>query len=70
MTPLCHNQNFSLLFLGRLLTNIGDSLYYIAAMWLVYDLGGSAFYSGLAGFLTLFPELFSFLTGPILDRYL
>ncbi|PGC46208.1 MFS transporter, partial [Bacillus wiedmannii] len=47
---------------------IGDSLYFIAATWLAYDLGGSIFYSGLAGFLTLLPEMFAFLIGPIIDR--
>ncbi|MZE66935.1 MFS transporter, partial [Bacillus anthracis] len=43
------NRNFLLLFLGRIFTNIGDSLYYVAAMWLVYKLSGNPFYSGLAG---------------------
>ncbi|WP_100487748.1 MFS transporter [Sporolactobacillus pectinivorans] len=69
MNGLLHNKNFSLLFSARLIANIGDSMYYVAAMWLVYRLGGSAFYSGLAGFLTLFPRAFQFTVGPILDRY-
>ncbi|TGA97642.1 MFS transporter [Sporolactobacillus shoreae] len=68
MASLYQNKNFVLLFSGRLISNMGDSLYYIAAMWLAYDLGGSSFYSGLAGFLTLLPEFFSFLAGPIVDR--
>ncbi|WP_243523030.1 MFS transporter [Bacillus pseudomycoides] len=63
------NWNFLLLFLGRVLTNIGDSLYYVAAMWLVYKLGGNAFYSGLAGFVTLLPSTLQFLTGPFVDRW-
>ncbi|PQD96690.1 MFS transporter [Pradoshia eiseniae] len=63
------NKNFSWLLLGRIITNIGDSLYYIAATWLVYDLGGSAFYSGLAGFLILFPKVLQFLFGPFIDRW-
>lgn len=37
------NRNFLLLFLGRIFTNIGDSLYYVAAMWLVYELSGNPF---------------------------
>ena len=37
------NRNFLLLFLGRIFTNIGDSLYYVAAMWLVYKLSGNPF---------------------------
>lgn len=56
------------MFAGRILTNIGDSLYAVAAMWLVYDLGGSTLYTGLAGFLSLIPRLIQLLSGPIIDR--
>ncbi|WP_212958394.1 MFS transporter [Bacillus sanguinis] len=63
------NRNFLLLFLGRIFTNIGDRLYYVAAMWLVYKLSGNPFYSGLAGFLTLLPSALQFLTGPFVDRW-
>ncbi|MED0875591.1 MFS transporter [Bacillus mobilis] len=63
------NRNFLLLFLGRIFTNIGDSLYYVAAMWLVYKLSGNPFYSGLAGFLTLLPSALQFLTGPFVDKW-
>ncbi|CAM4280631.1 MFS transporter [Bacillus manliponensis] len=66
---LLRNKDFLFLFLGRIVTNIGDSFYYIAAMWLVYELGGNAFYSGLAGFLTLLPSALQFLTGPFVDRW-
>jgi len=69
MLVLFKNKSFTLLFLGRLITNSGDSLYYVAAMWLVYKLGGSSFYTGLAGFLTLFPSLLQFLAGPLVDRW-
>ncbi|WP_099156525.1 MFS transporter [Virgibacillus ndiopensis] len=63
------NKNFLILFIGRIITNIGDSIYYVAAMWLVYNLGGNAFYSGLAGFLTLIPSALQFITGPFVDRW-
>lgn len=69
MRTLIRNGTFRRLFAGRLITNAGDSLYYIGAMWLVYDLGGSAFYTGLAGFLTLLPQSLQFLTGPFVDRW-
>lgn len=69
MLNIFKNWNFVKLFLGRLITNIGDSIYYVAAMWLVYELGGSAFYTGLAGFLILLPNAFQFLFGPIVDNY-
>ncbi|MEL3971468.1 MFS transporter [Rossellomorea oryzaecorticis] len=66
---LFKNRNFASLFFGRLVTNMGDSIYYVAAMWLVYELGGSAFYTGLAGFLTLLPGTLQFLIGPLVDRW-
>lgn len=69
MSSLRHNGNFVRLFLGRLVTNAGDSLYLIAALWLVHELGGSPFLTGLAGFLTLLPSALQFLTGPFVDRW-
>lgn len=62
------NKNFSLMFFGRILTNIGDSLYAVSAMWLVYNLGGSSFYTGLAGFLSILPKIIQIFSGPIIDR--
>ncbi|MFD1513209.1 MFS transporter, partial [Halomarina rubra] len=68
MSSLFRNPNFARLFAGRVVTNVGDSLYYVAAMWLVYDLTGSSFYTGLAGFLVLTPSALQFLFGPLVDR--
>ncbi|WP_312096728.1 MFS transporter [Niallia sp.] len=61
-------KNFYLLLLGRIINNIGDSLYAVAAMLLVYDLSNNTFYTGLAGFLTLGTQVFQFLFGPLVDR--
>lgn len=69
MNFLLSNKNFLFIFFGRIVTNIGDSIYYVAAMWLVYELGGSAFYTGLAGFLILLPKVLQFLIGPLIDRW-
>ena len=69
MRALLSNRNFTRLFAGRLVTNAGDSLYFIAAMWLVYDLTGNEFYSGLAGFLTMAPQALQALSGPLVDRW-
>jgi len=69
MKLLINNKNFLSLFLGRIITNIGDSLYYVASMWLVYEMGESSFYTGLAGFLILLPKALQFLTGPLVDRW-
>lgn len=63
------NSAFRRLFTGRIVTNVGDSFYFIAAMWLVYNLTGSAVYSGIAGFLTQAPSAFQFLAGPLVDRW-
>lgn len=68
MKELFRHRDFALLFFGRVVTNVGDSLYYIAAMWLVYELTGSTFYTGLAGFLILVPQTLQFLFGPLVDR--
>lgn len=69
MKSLFGNLNFLSLFAGRMITNIGDSIYYVASMWLVYQLSGSTFYTGLAGFLILLPKTLQFLTGPLIDRW-
>jgi len=63
------NHSFLRLLGGRLVTNAGDSLYYIAAMWLVFELTGSPLYTGVAGFLVRAPSALSFLTGPLVDRW-
>lgn len=63
------NRRFRRLFVGRVVTNIGDSFYFIAAMWLVYSLTEDPFYTGLAGFVTMLPQAFQFAAGPLVDRW-
>ena len=69
MHMLFRNRNFTRLFAGRLVTNVGDSVYFVAAMWLVWELTGSEFFTGLAGFLVLAPSGLQFLFGPLVDRW-
>ncbi|WP_327050503.1 MFS transporter [Halomicrococcus gelatinilyticus] len=69
MSSLRRNASFVRLFLGRLATNAGDSLYFIGAMWLVYHLTGSSLYTGIAGFLVQLPTSVQFLFGPLVDRW-
>lgn len=69
MRSLFRNRTFTRLFVGRLITNAGDSAYAVAAMWLAFQLGGSSFYTGLAGFLTMLPQTLQFLAGPLVDRW-
>ncbi|WP_435334130.1 MFS transporter [Haloarchaeobius sp. TZWWS8] len=69
MRALFRNPDFVRLFAGRVVTNVGDSLYFVAAMWLVYDLTGSATYSGIAGFLVMAPAALQAFFGPLVDRW-
>lgn len=70
MKFLLTNKNFIYLFLGRIVTNMGDSIYYVASMWLVFELGNkSTFYTGLVGFLILLPKAMQFFVGPFVDRW-
>lgn len=66
---LIQNSNFSRLFFGRVITDIGDSFYYIATMWLVWELTQSPFYTGLASALVQAPRVFRVLVGPLVDRW-
>lgn len=69
MRNLIWMKDFRRLLAGRIITNIGDSLYYIAATWLVYDLTGDPFYSGLAGFLAMAPSALQAFIGPLVDQW-
>jgi MFS family permease len=69
MKTVLRNRNFARLFAGRLVTNIGDSVYFVAAMWLVWELTRNEFFTGLAGFLVLAPSGLQFLFGPLVDRW-
>ncbi|WP_435359756.1 MFS transporter [Haloarchaeobius sp. DFWS5] len=69
MHALFRNRDFTRLFAGRIVTNVGDSLYFVAAMWLVYRLTGSAAYSGIAGFLVMAPSALQAFFGPLVDRW-
>ena len=69
MSSLYSNTSFLRLFFGRLITDAGDSLYYIAAMWLIWELTGSPFYTGVASALIQIPNALSFLVGPLVDRW-
>ncbi len=68
-SSLRSNWDFLRLLIGRFVTNAGDSLYTIAGTWLVYDLTGSSFYTGLAGALLLLPPGLQFMAGPLVDRW-
>lgn len=53
---------------GRATSFLGDGLYTVAVMWLVFELTGSTAYTGLAGFLLRAPNALKVLAGPLVDR--
>lgn len=62
------NKNFISLFLGRIFTNIGDSIFYILSMWLVFEVTKSSIYVGIAGFMFTLPSILNIFLGPIIDN--
>lgn len=66
---LWHNASFVRLLIGRLVTNAGDSLYAVAAMWLVHELTGSTIFTGITEALLLLPLVLQFVSGPLVDRW-
>jgi MFS family permease len=62
------NSTFRRLLAGRAVSFLGDGLYTVAAMWLVFDLTGSATYTGLAAFLLRAPRALKVFAGPLVDR--
>ena len=63
------NKNFSLLLLGRLITNFGDSIYAIATLTLIYTLTKSTFYSGITLFLISFTAILQIFISPIINKF-
>jgi MFS family permease len=58
------NKNAKMLFLGRVSSSFGDSIYSVAVIWHVYYLTNNTFYTGLATAFTMLPKVFNFLFGP------
>lgn len=66
--PLRRNADFVRFFLGRFVSNAGDSLYSVAALWLVFELSGSTVLVGVANALLLLPWVLQVFAGPVVDR--
>lgn len=62
------HDDFRMLLVGRTVSFLGDGLYAVALMWLVYDLTGSTAATGLAGFLSRIPSVSKVAIGPLVDR--
>lgn len=67
LSSVWSNTAFRRLLYGRTVTNVGDSLYLIGAVWLVHELSSSTLFTGLAGFLFMAPQAFQFVFGPLVD---
>lgn len=67
--PLRENRTFLRFFTGRFVTNVGDSLYTVAIVWLVFELSGSTVLTGLANAMLLLPFLLQIVAGPVVDRF-
>lgn len=66
---LLADKNFLSLFMGRLTTNAGDSIYYITTTWLAAEITNDPFYVGLTSAVILIPKGLQFLWGPLVDRW-
>lgn len=62
------NSNFKKLFIGRSVSNIGDSLYSIGLSWYMYSMTNSGLWVGILNFALFIPNLFSFLLGDFIER--
>ncbi len=64
------HRNFALLWSGQTISRLGDTLFYIAQMWLVLNLTGSALAMGTTAILGMLPRLvFQLVGGVSVDRY-
>lgn len=62
------NPFFGTMICHRVTINLGDSLFYIVLMWLLYDLTKDPFYTGMGGFMFSMADALNFFCGPIIDR--
>ncbi|MGJ0284850.1 MFS transporter [Staphylococcus ureilyticus] len=69
MKEILKQTSFVRLIFGRILTNTGDSIYFITTMWLVYDITKSSFITGLLSSLILIPKCMQIFYGPIIDAF-
>jgi MFS family permease len=63
------NKNFLLLWLGQLVSMIGNRMHSLAVMWYVLNVTGSATKAGITMVFTILPNvILSPITGPLADR--
>jgi MFS family permease len=67
---LFHDRNFSLLFAGQIISQIGDSMYTIALLWLLLEFTGSKSTMGFVTMISYLPMLvFGLFAGVLVDMF-
>ncbi len=68
--PAFKSRNYTLYFIGQLISMIGTWLQIVAEGWLIFQLSHSAYYVGLSAAASTVPSLFlSLIGGVIVDRF-
>ncbi len=63
------NKNFTLLWIGKIISQLGDKFYGIALAWWILQKTNSALSMGLFMFVSIFPSvILGFLAGALVDR--
>lgn len=57
-----------MLWTGRLVSNIGDSIYAIVLSWFILEITQSALWVGILNFAIFVPNVFAFIFGQIIDK--
>ena len=52
----------------RVWINLGDSLFYVVIMWVLYDLTRDPLYTSMGGFMFSLSDVLNFFCGPVIDR--
>ncbi len=52
----------------RVWINLGDSLFYVVIMWVLYDLTRDPLYPSMGGFMFSLSDVLNFFCGPVMDR--
>ncbi len=64
------NRNVTILWLTQLISYMGDAVYQIALIWLIFDITGSSVITGLVAMSAYLPAMFFGLLGGVFaDRY-
>ncbi len=68
MNKLKINRAFHRIICHRIFINLGDSLFYIVLMWVLYALTKNSFYTAIGGFMFSLSDVLNFFAGPVIDR--